>query len=139
MIRRIAAVVAAMAMLLTLALPVMAGGWADIVADAQTTTPREGGTVEIGFRVMQHGVTPAPWETATVHFTNASTGTAFDVVAKNDDPNGHFVASATMPEAGTWTWTAPMRRRRADRIEPAAELAGVRGAACLTQNARSRW
>lgn len=102
--RRIAAVVAAMAMLLILAVPVSAGGWADIVADGQTTTPREGASVEIGFRVMQHGVTPAPWESATVHFANASTGATFDVVAKNDDPNGHFVATTTFPEAGIWTW-----------------------------------
>jgi hypothetical protein len=104
MIRRIAAIVAATAMLLVLAVPVMAGGWADIVADGQTTTPKEGGSVEIGFRVMQHGVTPAPWETATVHFLNASTGTAFDVTAKNDDANGHFVATSTIPEAGFWSW-----------------------------------
>lgn len=104
MIRRIAAVIAATATLLVLAVPVMAGGWADIVADGQTTTPKEGGSVEVGFRVMQHGVTPAPWETATVHFANTSTGTAFDVVARNDDPNGHFVATATIPEAGFWSW-----------------------------------
>jgi len=97
MIRRLAAILAATAMLLVLAVPVLAGGWADIVADGQTTTPKEGGSVEIGFRVMQHGVTPAPWETATVHFLNSSTGTTFDVVAKNDDPNGHFVATATIP------------------------------------------
>ena len=87
MIRRIAAVIAATATLLVLAVPVMAGGWADIVADGQTTTPKEGGSVEVGFRVMQHGVTPAPWETA-----------------RNDDPNGHFVATATIPEAGFWSW-----------------------------------
>ena len=129
MIRRIAAVVAAMAMLLTLALPVMAGGWADIVADAQTTTPREGGTVEIGFRVMQHGVTPAPWETATVHFTNASTGTAFDVVAKNDDPNGHFVASATMPEAGTWTWTVSLANLESEATPVTMTVLSKSGAA----------
>ena len=40
MIRRIAAVVTATAMLFILAVPVMAGGWAEIVADGQTTTPR---------------------------------------------------------------------------------------------------
>jgi len=109
MIRRIAVVVAAMAMLLILALPVMAGGWADIVADGQTATPRAGTPVEIGFRVMQHGVTPAPWEKATVHFLNASTGEAFAVVARNDDPNGHFVATARMPEAGFWTWNVTLQ------------------------------
>lgn len=109
MIRRIAAVVAAMAMLLILALPAMAGGWADIVADGQTTTPRAGRPVEIGFRVMQHGVTPAPWVTATVHFANVGTGGTFDVIARNDDPDGHFVATATMPDAGFWTWNVTLR------------------------------
>ena len=70
MIRRIAAVVAAMAMLLVLAIPAVAGGWAEIVADGQTTTPPvEGQPTEVGFKVMQHGETPAPWETATVRFT----------------------------------------------------------------------
>lgn len=109
MIRRIAAVVTGMAMLLILALPAIAGGWADIVADGQTTTPRAGTPIEIGFRVMQHGVTPAPWETATVHLANASTGTTLDVIAKNDDPNGHFVATAKIPEAGFWTWNVTLR------------------------------
>jgi hypothetical protein len=109
MIRKIAAVVAAMAMLFILALPAMAGGWADIVADGQTTTPRAGTPVEIGFRVMQHGVTPAPWETATVHFANVSTGATFDVIAKNDDPNGHFVATAKIPDAGFWTWNVTLQ------------------------------
>ena len=109
MIRRIAAVASAMAMLLILAVPAMAGGWADIVADGQTTTPRAGTPVEIGFRVMQHGVTPAPWETATVHFANVNTGATFDVIARNDDPNGHFVATAKMPEAGFWTWNVTLQ------------------------------
>ena len=109
MIRRIAAVVAATAMLLILALPATAGGWADIIADGQVTTPRAGTPVEVGFRVMQHGVTPAPWETATVHFVNASTGASFAVVAKNDDPNGHFVATTRIPNAGFWTWQVTLQ------------------------------
>lgn len=105
MIRRIAASLAALAMLLILAVPVMAGGWAEIVADAQTTKPPVAGEpTEVGFKVMQHGVTPAPWVTATVHFVEMSSGEAIDVVAKNDNANGHFVASATIPRAGYWSW-----------------------------------
>ena len=105
MTRRIAASLAALAMLLILAAPVMAGGWAEIVADAQTSKPPvEGQPIEVGFKVMQHGVTPAPWETATVHFVNTSTGEKIDVVAKNDDANGHFAATATLPRAGYWSW-----------------------------------
>jgi hypothetical protein len=105
MIRRIAASLAALAMLLILAVPVVAGGWAEIVADAQTTKPPvEGQPTEVGFKVMQHGVTPAPWVTATVHFVDMSTGETIDVTARNDNANGHFVASATLPRAGYWSW-----------------------------------
>ncbi|HSL76294.1 MAG TPA: hypothetical protein VK867_05075 [Candidatus Limnocylindrales bacterium] len=109
MIRRLAAIVAAMAMLLVLAVPVMAGGWAEIVADGQTVTPKDGSSIEIGFKVMQHGATPAPWETATVHFTNSSTGESFDVAAKNDRADGHFVATATMPDPGYWSWQVTLK------------------------------
>lgn len=109
MIRRTAAVIAATAMLLVFAVPVLAGGWAEIVADGQTKTPSEGTPIEIGFKVLQHGETPAPWETATVHFTNSSTGETFDVVAKNDRPDGHFVATATLSDAGYWSWQVTLQ------------------------------
>ena len=109
MIRRIAAILAATAMLLVLAVPVMAGGWAEIMADGQTVTPKEGSSMEVGFRVLQHGETPAPWEGATVHFTNSSTGSTFDVIAQNDREDGHFIATATMPEAGYWSWQVTLQ------------------------------
>jgi hypothetical protein len=114
MIRRLAATLAALAMLLVLAVPVMAGGWAEIVADGQTVTPKEGASTEVGFKVMQHGETPAPWENATVHFTNSSTGTSFDVAAKNDRADGHFIATATMPEAGFWSWQVTLANLESD-------------------------
>jgi hypothetical protein len=110
MIRRTAASLAALAMLLILAVPVIAGGWAEIVADGQTTKPPvEGQPTEVGFKVMQHGVTPAPWETATVHFVDMSTGETIEVKATNDNPNGHFVATATLPRAGYWTWQVTLQ------------------------------
>ena len=93
MFRRLTAALAALALLLILAVPVAAGGWAEIVADAQTTTtdtpPTEGQPIDIGFLVLQHGTTPAGWETATVHFRNAGAGQSMDVVGRNDRPDGH--------------------------------------------------
>ena len=110
MIRRLAATLAAIALLLALAAPALAGGWADIVADAQTVEPPvEGKPLVVGFRVLQHGETPAPWETATVHFTNTSTGKTMDVVATNDRADGHFTATATLPEAGYWSWQVTLQ------------------------------
>jgi len=117
MIRRIAATVAAVAMLLVLTVPVMAGGWADIVADAQTATPPVAGKpIDVGFKVMQHGVTPAPWETATVHFLDVSSGDKIDVVATNDDPNGHFSATATLPHAGYWSWQVTLQSLESSHV-----------------------
>ena len=110
MIRRIAAVVAAMTMLLVLTAPAFAGGWAEIVADGQTSKPPvEGQPTEVGFKVMQHGETPAPWETATVHFTELGSGETIDVVATNDSADGHFTANATLPRAGYWTWHVTLK------------------------------
>lgn len=117
MIRRISAVVAAMAMLLVLAAPAFAGGWAEIVADGQTTkTPVEGQPTEVGFKVMQHGETPAPWETATVHFTELGSGETLDVVARNDSPDGHFSATATLPNAGFWTWQVTLKDLASEHV-----------------------
>ena len=117
MFRRLAAAIAALALLLTLAVPVFAGGWAEIVADAQTTEPPvEGQPIDVGFIVLQHGVTPAGWETATVHFTNTSTGKTMDVVATNDRPDGHFIATATLPEAGFWSWQVTLQDLQSDHL-----------------------
>jgi hypothetical protein len=110
MIRRIAASLTALVLLLGIAAPVLAGGWAEIVADAQTTEPPiEGTPIVVGFTVLQHGQTPAPWEAATVHFTDSATGKQIDVVATNDRPDGHFIATATLPEAGYWSWHVTLR------------------------------
>jgi hypothetical protein len=138
MFRRIAASLAALAMLLILAVPVVAGGWAEIVADGQTTKPPvEGQPTEVGFKVMQHGVTPAPWVGATVHFVEMSTGETIDVVAKNDNENGHFVATATLPRAGLWSWQVTLSElateqapvtlavRTADGRTPALDMAST--------------
>jgi len=118
MIHRLAASLAAFALLLTLAVPVLAGGWAEIVADAQTSEqpPVEGQPVDVGFVVLQHGITPAPWETATVHFTNASTGETIDVVATNDRADGHFAATATLPDAGFWSWQVTLQNLESQQL-----------------------
>jgi hypothetical protein len=117
MIRRLAAALAALAMLLVLAVPVFAGGWAEIVADAQTTEPPvEGQPVTVGFLVLQHGETAAGWETPTVHFTNASTGETIDVVATNDRADGHFVANVVLPGAGYWSWQVTLKDLVSDHL-----------------------
>jgi hypothetical protein len=133
MIRRLAATVAALALLLTLTVTVLAGGWAEIVADAQTTEPPvEGQPLEVGFVVLQHGETPAGWETATVHFTNASTGQTIDVTATNDRPDGHFVATTTLPAAGAWTWKVTLQDLASEHAPVALTVNAATGQAAAT-------
>jgi hypothetical protein len=128
MIRRIAASLAALAMLLILAVPVIAGGWAEIVADAQTAKPPvEGQPTEVGFKVMQHGVTPAPWVTATVHFVDMSSGKAIEVKARNNNPNGHFVATATLPRAGYWSWQVTLMDLESQHVPVTLAVRGANG------------
>ena len=133
MIRRLAAALAALALLFTLTIPALAGGWAEIVADAQTTTepPVEGQPIDVGFTVLQHGETPAGWETATVHFTNASTGQTIDVRATNDRPDGHFTATATLPDAGQWTWRVTLKDLASGHSPVAMTVAAAAGQAPL--------
>ncbi len=107
MLRRIAALPAAVALLLLLVVPAMAGGWAEVRADATTTTepPIEGQPIEIGFTVLQHGETPAGWVTPTVHFYHLGTGATIDAPATGSGPDGHFVATVRPDTAGYWGWT----------------------------------
>jgi len=128
MIHRLAASLAAFALMLTLAVPVLAGGWAEIVADAQTSEPPVAGQpVDVGFVVLQHGVTPAPWEVATVHFTNTSTGETIDVVATNDRTDGHFVATATLPDAGFWSWQVTLQNLQSQHLPVALTVRTATG------------
>jgi hypothetical protein len=129
MTRRIAASLAALGLLLVITAPVLAGGWAEIVADAQTTEPPvEGTPIEVGFTVLQHGQTPAPWESPTVHFTDSTTGKQIDVVATNDRPDGHFVATATLPQAGFWTWQVTLRDLASEQPPVAVTVLTASGA-----------
>jgi len=107
MLRRFAALPAAVALLLLLVVPAMAGGWAEVRADATTTTtpPVEGQPIEIGFTVLQHGETPAGWVTPTVHFYHLGTGATIDAPATASGPDGHFVATVRPDQAGYWGWT----------------------------------
>ena len=63
---------------------------------------------------MQHGVTPAPWESATVHFVDQGTGEKLDVVATNDDANGHFSRPQRCRTPGTGAGRSRSRTSQSD-------------------------
>ena len=118
--RRIPALAAALTTLLLMlatAAPVLAGGWAEIVADpAAAEPPVQGEDIEVGFTVMQHGETPAPWEQATVRFTDLQSGRSFEVTATSTGADGHFLATTTIPTAGFWSWTVTLGQLATDQV-----------------------
>lgn len=81
-----------------------AGGWATITADAGNAPPTEGVETTFGFTVLQHGQTPAGWVEATLVATDGATGQRIEARATGQGPDGHFVATITLPRAGYWTW-----------------------------------
>ena len=82
-----------------------AGGWATIQADSgNPPQPNAGEEFTFGFTVLQHGVTPAGWETPTFLGINGATGERVEVKAVSQGADGHFVATVTLPSAGFWTW-----------------------------------
>ncbi|MEO5885960.1 MAG: hypothetical protein ABIQ58_10640 [Candidatus Limnocylindrales bacterium] len=131
MTRRLAAALAALSILLVLAAPVAAGGWAEVRPDAATTTepPIEGQPIEIGFTVLQHGKTPAGWVTPTVHVTDLTTGTTLEIAAVKVGDEGHFVASLTPSHAGYLSWVVDFPELATDPVPVTLAVHSVGGAA----------
>lgn len=106
MTRRIPRGLAAATLLVALSAgAVSAGGWATIQADSgNPSQPNAGEPFTFGFTVLQHGVTPAGWETPTFLGINGATGERVEVKAVAQGADGHFVATVTIPSGGFWTW-----------------------------------
>jgi hypothetical protein len=104
--RRIAAVAGTLAAI-AITTATLAGGWATIVPDAEIA-PVAGEPIDIGFTVMQHGQTPASWVDPSVVIEEVGSATALTVPAQRAGAAGHFVATVTIPAAGSYTWAVTM-------------------------------
>lgn len=103
--RVLTAALSAMALSLVLATSALAGGWAQAIMDSPPDDP--GGPnqpVTIGFTLLQHGVTPVDWGTATVVLTNDATGRSVTADARPQGAVGHWVAEISVPAEGTWSY-----------------------------------
>ena len=135
MLRRLGGAIAALTLALLIAAPALAGGWAAIKPDAGTTAPPvEDQPFVLGFTVLQHGQTPAGWDTPTVHFTEVATGATFEVVATANGPDGHFVAEATVPTAGAWTWSVSLENLVTDAVERPLSVAAAVAVVAVADN-----
>jgi len=99
--------VVSVVILLALAAPALAGGWATITVDEWPAEISANEPVLIGFTVRQHGRDESRLSgiNPTVTAKNSVTGESFVVHAKDEGPAGHYVAAITFPEQGGWSWS----------------------------------
>ena len=106
--RLTAAVAASFTILIGFSAPATAGGWAVGSLDAipQSTA---GETVEVGFTILQHGVTPADLADDVGIEIVGTDGTINYFAAEQDETIGHYTASVTFPStAGEYEWNIRM-------------------------------
>ena len=95
--------------MLALSTPALAGGWATVRLDEVPTGLVAGTPWQVGFMVLQHGVTPNSDVSPVVRAIHRETGEVVTAAARQDGPPGHFVAELTLPRAGGWQWAIAPR------------------------------
>jgi cytochrome c2 len=84
---------------------VAAGGWSVLTLDELPTEVRAGEPVTIGFMIRQHGQHPLSGLGPTVTAVHKESGESFTAVAEDQGDVGHYVATITFPQTGTWRWS----------------------------------
>lgn len=86
------------------AAPVFAGGWAVITLDELPTDIVAGEPLTVGFTVLQHGKTPMNDLDPTV-IAMLNKEAQFVVNAEPEGKPGHYTATLTFPKEGEWQWS----------------------------------
>ena len=121
---------------LTLATSALAGDDATATLDSQPGIASAGEPIEIGFTLRQHGETLVSWPDAYITATNPETGETVRADATPQGPEGHYVATLTLPSAGTWTWAvATTELEVTTTLEPLIVSASPAAGAAGTQSA----
>jgi hypothetical protein len=84
--------------------PAFAGGWATLTLDEYPTDVVAGEEFQIGFTILQHGVTPVRGITPIISGTLTGAKESISVMAVEEGEPGHYVASLNFPKAGEWSW-----------------------------------
>src|SRR5262245_30842562 len=105
-LRTLAASALALTLAVTYAGSASAGGWA--VGSLDEAPSGEAGTTEdVGFTILQHGQTPVDIA-EDVGIDIYGTGYHEFFPATGDGTVGHYIASVTFPDAGSYTWSIRM-------------------------------
>lgn len=92
-------------LLLLLATPAFAGGWAVVTVDELPPSLRTGEPMTLGFMVRQHGQHPINLDRVVLTATPLSGGATLTFTAHQEGAEGHYIVEVLLPKAGTWEWT----------------------------------
>ncbi len=98
------ALLAVLALTLSVASLAQAGGWFVITLDSLPASATAGEPLTIGFMLRQHGRTPVFWDGLSVVVQNEATGQRLQVTPQTQGPTGHYTADLTFPSSGAWEW-----------------------------------
>jgi len=102
--RSILSLALALAAILALAMPALAGGVV-VTLDSTPTDVQAGVPFTVGFMIISaHDGSPQPGFEPIVTATNPATGESITVTARREGAPGHYVAALTLPSAGEWNW-----------------------------------
>src|SRR5512143_3199578 len=82
-----------------------ARGWAVVTLDHLPAQIVANQPVKIGFAVRQHGRTLLNGLNPAIAVGRSDMSQAFTAVATQEGGEGHYAATLTFPESGTWIWT----------------------------------
>lgn len=91
-------------LLLLLATPLFAGGWAVVTVDHLPQHLRAGEGTTLGFMVRQHGQHGVNLENVLVHAIDPTSGEKLAFTARQEGDVGHYVVDIVLPKAGLWAW-----------------------------------
>lgn len=105
MVRRsLAGIALATWAVLSLVPAALAGGWAVTTLDALPTELGAGVSYQLGYTILQHGITPYRTDDTSVRIRSVSTGETHVFAGRPDGPAGHYVVDVRFPTAGEWVW-----------------------------------
>ncbi len=102
--RLLATLVINYVLLLLLAAPLFAGGWAVVTVDELPPSLRAGAATTVGFTIRQHGRHPVNVEDVVVRATDPVNGETLTFTARQEGDVGHYVVEIVLPKAGLWNW-----------------------------------
>lgn len=103
--RRISALLSSCILLLLLATPAKAGGWAVVTVDTLPPYLHAGESMMLGFTVRQHGQHLVNLENVVLTATRSPKGETLTFMARQEGFTGHYVVEVMLPTAGTWDWS----------------------------------